>query len=418
VIEVDSSHGPVLATRRVRELAQRFGTPLYIYDAERIRANAQQMRAVFPGTLHYFEFANRNHTLLQKIRELGFGISIARPAGVRRALQIGFTADQIQCSGFGFSDEDLCFFQAHGVSVNISNIGELDRMIKLFPQAKIGIRIDLGNDPWEKRGIPISDLLTFLEHRTPSIVGLHTYLGTNVLAPDQHSAVLQGLLAVLKQLPRTTRAGINYINLGGGFGYDYLNRRSFDWYAYAEGIRPLVYEVERTLGRPCDLKLEVGRALVANCGYLLVQVLDAFTKSGRRFIVVDSNASHFGRPARYGFHKSFYPFLEDGVHRSAWLPVNGEAAVMEGDIEVAVVGNSHYSKDWFGFIALPTFDAECLRGSYIVILDVGAYGEAMSDQWADEPRPAAVLVDGATDMVVCRREHPSELFDPVREREE
>jgi diaminopimelate decarboxylase len=416
LIETDQTHRMTLDGPRLVKLAQQYGTPQYIYDADRLAANAACMQAAVPATFHYFEFANRNHAILQKIRQQGFGITISRPAGVERALQLGFMPEQIQCSGFGFDDENLRFFLAHGVQVNLASLAELRRASELFPDTGFGVRLDLKSDPWEKRGISSEDLIDFVRERRLHIMGLHTYLGTNVLKPSEHSMALAGLLAVLQKLPAQTRSQVRYINVGGGFGYDYANRCTFDWGTYGQFIQSIIQSVQFALGQPWELKLEVGRALVVNCGYLLARVLHIYQKAGRWFVVVDSNASHFGRPARYGFHKAFYPYLEDGVHRSVWLDPDGTTATGSRWVEAAVVGNSHYSKDWFGLTQLPEAALERYTGSYLVILDVGAYGESMSDQWADEPRPAAVLVEGETCTLVTRREQPSELYNPPRER--
>ncbi|SRR5581483_8273142 len=88
----------------------------------------------------------------------------------------------------------------------------------------------------------------------------------------------------------------------------------------------------------------------------------------------------------------------------------------DGHIETAVVGNSHYSKDWFGFARLPHFEAEQLVGAYMIIYDVGAYGESMSDPWADIPRPAAVMVEGESHWLVTERETLQELAEDRRQR--
>jgi diaminopimelate decarboxylase len=241
-------------------------------------------------------------------------------------------------------------------------------------------------------------------------VGFHTYIGSNTRSVDKHAASLENFLYFLKQTPASLLDRLEYVNTGGGFGYDYIGRCPFDWESYGERVNEMAFRLREATGRNLVVKLEVGRAVVADCGYLVTRILHAFRKRHRPFLVIDSNLSHFGRPARYGFHRKFYPFMEDGFHQMALMP-NGTGPKPEPKIEVCVVGNSHYSKDWFGLIEVPHFEPEQLVGSFLVIYDVGSYSEAMADHWADIPGPASVLLGpGNMETVVRRREQIDDLL--------
>jgi diaminopimelate decarboxylase len=403
---------------RLLELGSSYGTPLYAYDLQRIDRNARRMRrALSPlrAEFHFFEFANRNHAILERVRQLGFGVTVAQPAGVSRALNCGFGVADIQCSGFGLATEDLGVLLRMGVGVNVGSISELAQVAEFFPDEPVGIRVDFTGSSTDKRGIPPDQVLSFLRSRPLLIRGLHTYIGTNILDDDCHARACRSLTSFLDELPSTEL--LEYINVGGGFGYDYSARRGFDWEAYGRAVRPIIRAAERSIRKPLKLKLEVGRALVVDCGYLLVRILHGFEKSGRRIIVVNSNLSHLGRPARYGFDRKFYPFLDDGRHEIALVAAGGgpwPGAGEEG-VRAAVVGNSHYSHDWFGYIRLPRWEPSELCGRHAVFLDAGAYCEAMSDRWADDPRPAAAAFDGERDELVTARETIGELISPVRQ---
>jgi diaminopimelate decarboxylase len=397
---------------RMLELGSRYGTPLYAYDLQQIDRNASRMRRALsplPAEFHFFEFANRNHAILERVRQLGLGVTVAQPAGVSRALNCGFGVADIQCSGFGLATKDLGVLLKTGVGVNVGSISELAQVAEFFPDEPVGIRVDFARSSTDKRGIPPDQVLSFLRSRPLRIRGLHTYIGTNILDDDCHARACRWLTSFLGELPSTEL--LEYINVGGGFGYDYSARQGFDWEAYGRAVRPIVRAAERSIRKPLKLKLEAGRALVVDCGYLLVRILHGFEKSSQRIIVVNSNLSHLGRPARYGFDREFYPFLEDGRHEIVLVPAD---AGYEG-VRAAVVGNSHYSHDWFGYIRLPRWEPRELRGRYAVFLDAGAYCEAMSDQWADDPRPAAVVFDDEHDELVTARETIGELVSPVRQ---
>jgi diaminopimelate decarboxylase len=406
--------GGASAAERLVGLAQEHGTPLYVYDLDQLSLNASTMQKALSGVraqFHFFEFANRNRAILKAVKEFGFGVTIARPAGLARCLSYGFAIEDIEWSGFGLSDQDILLAADRGVTMNVGTPSELQRVSHLCPGLPVGVRVDLGDGVWDKRGIPRSDVVNVIRSTKTMVKGLHTYLGTNISTVEHHVDALEALVALARTLPSDVMADLSYLNVGGGFGYDYVERRAFDWVKYGEGVAPIVRDLEELLGRRLPLKLEVGRALVADCGYLLARTLHSYEKGGRQFTVVDSNLSHFGRPVRYGFHRDVHPFSEDGVHELRFIR-SGETTFAEtGPAEVAVVGNSHYSKDWFGFARLSTAGAGRLRDSLLLILDVGAYGESMSDQWSDEPRPAVAVMSHTGDRLVSPREPISALVD-------
>jgi diaminopimelate decarboxylase len=401
--------------RQLVELGRGHGTPLYVYDLERLERNARRTAEAVgaAGTrIHFFEFANRNPEILGRVREIGFGLTVARPAGIVRALRAGFPPEDVELSGFGLSDDDLRAAADAGVAVNLGSISELARAAAVLPEARIGLRVDLAASTLDKRGVPVPEALEFLARRTIRVRGLHTYIGSNRLSPRAHLDALERLVELACALPAPLRRKLDYVNVGGGFGYDYANGGHFAWAEYGAAARAILDEAERRLGRRLVLKLEVGRDLVVDCGYLLTKVLHAFEKNGRLFLVVDSNLSHFGRPAWYGFCEELPPHVTDGRHR---LKLLGAPSAPAAGVQAAVVGNSHYSRDWFGFVDAPAGDPARLVGSHVVVLDAGAYGEAMSDQWADEPRPAVVVVEGNSARLVTRREDVLDLVGSPRQ---
>jgi diaminopimelate decarboxylase len=310
--------------------------------------------------------------------------------------------------------DELDYICASDVIVNAASVSELKYLLRRHPSRPFGVRLDFNDALHEKRGISPDELLRALPDKDVPLVGLHTYVGTNVADEHEHLAVMREFRSFLDCLPHSVAKGVRYLNVGGGFGYDYRRRLPFRWDHYARALVLLTSDIERVAGRTIGLKLELGRALVVDSGYLVARILHAYEKSNRRFLAIDTNLSHFGRPARYGFNSHFYPYLEDGFHNMAVISHEGNY-LSSGSIEAAVVGNSHYSKDWFGFLTLPYWEPDKLVGSLVVFLDAGAYCEAMSDHWGDEPRPASILVSGGKDRLIARRETFDELVFPGRE---
>lgn len=394
-------------------LAEVYGTPLYIYDGAKLRSNAELMLESHKNCnarFHFFEPANRNHMVLRFIQKLGFNVTVVRPAGVYRALRLGFHPDQIEFSGFGLSDSEFDYIQRQNILLNIGSLPELDRFSLLHPETAVGVRIDVKGSNKDKRGIPREELLEFVSKRRVNVSGLHTYIGTNIFDNTQHIKSARLLADTLVELAERGVDNISFINVGGGFGYDYASRKAFDWKAHGEGIAEIATSLHERLGRTLVFKLEVGRALIADSACLVLKILHAFEKWGRNFVVVDSNVSHLPRPVRYGFHKDFHPFMTQGYHHIDLVKPGVISLAEKSQIEVAVVGNSHYSKDWLGFMYLPYFEPEKLCNRYVVIRDAGAYVESMSDTWADEPRPLSIFYQDNEEQVSSERETYADLF--------
>jgi hypothetical protein len=108
------------------------------------------------------------------------------------------------------------------------------------------------------------------------------------------------------------------------------------------------------------------------------------------------------------------PYSDEGRHKLVLVEA-GTSAAAAGAVEAAVVGNSHYSRDWFGYTAVPAGDPQQLVGRGLVVLDAGAYCEAMSDRWADEPRPPVVVLDGGEARLVTERERLADLVERARD---
>lgn len=392
--------------QRAGEAAARCGTPAYVYDLDILDANIRRLESALSGVdlqLRYFEFANRNPAILERVRLKGHGIATARPTGVDRAIWAGFEPAQIELSGFGLVDAELLEAAKARVTINLASISELRRAAAIIPNVPIGVRVDISTGILDKRGIPAEELPAILRELPISVAGIHTYIGTNVGSTDTHLETIRRLLAMIDAMPPRARRELRYINAGGGFGYDYDDRKHFGWDAYGAVAKEMLDAAARRVGRSLQLKLEVGRSLVVDCGFLVVTINHAFQKQGQLFVAVDSNLSHCGRAARYGFDRNRPPFSDEGRHKLVHI---GEVPDDDSSppMVAAIVGNSHYSRDWFGYASVSTANIDGLVGERVVALDAGAYCEAMADRWADEPRPPVVVIDDGEVRVATERE--------------
>ena len=362
-------------------------TPCYIYDLSLLSSIAKRINAAYAplaAQLYFFESANRDARILNILKDQNFGLTIVQEQGIDRALNFGFGLNRIEMSGFGLSPRLMRRVHELGISVNFGSSSEISAFAKLFPGSRLGARLDLTEAPLNKRGIPASELLRLLDSSDFELSGLHTYIETNQISTSVHLDAASRLVRLIDDMPKARRDQIEYINLGGGFGYDYLNGAEFDWNGHSSGLQKLTNALAEQLGRKLTIKIEVGRAAVVSSGHYVCSIVHAFEKLGQAYVVLDGNISQFPRPVRYGTRSDLHPFMEKGRHNFTVCDNRG-VAISSGARSVAIVGNSHYSKDILGFASIDSFEPEKLLGGSAIGHDAGAYSQAMSDGWTDTP---------------------------------
>lgn len=363
-------------------------TPSYVYSSRVLDRNVNRITSSFCGLpldLRFFYSANKNEAVLRHLQGKGVGIVAVRPSAVERLLAIGFSPNEIEYSGFGSSASDMRRLTDLGVNMNLSIEPEVKLYTQMFPRNRVGIRVCLSES--DKRGIPLQDIKKVVMENELSLGGLHTYVGTNLDNQSPHVEAFNNLAQLAIDTSERIRSGPFYINVGGGFGYNYRTRNHFSWDNYYNALSPRILKLKKA--RPdvdWTLRLEVGRSLVVDAGWVVARIVHAYEKAGNHFITLDTNISHIPRPVRYGFDEDRPPYSDDGYHR---IEVSGAPT---GSIKVAVVGNSHYSRDWLGFVSLDKFIPADLVGRTVTILDTGAYTESMADTWSDEPIPNARIL--------------------------
>jgi diaminopimelate decarboxylase len=193
--------------------------------------------------------------------------------------------------------------------------------------------------------------------------GIHFYRGTGTNATQAFTVVIDQLLAIAQQLPDW-----RYLDFGGGFGYPYQGGVAFNWQEFGA---VLTEQLER-LERPIDLMIEPGRAAVAGCAMLLAKVVSVKWQGKKQIVGVDTTVANLSVPSVHGGYREV-------------------KTVRRGDLVLTdVCGNTTYSRDYLGRnCQLPALQVD----DVVAILDVGAYGYAMSSHFLHRLRPAEVLVD-------------------------
>jgi diaminopimelate decarboxylase len=389
-------------------LADRYGTPLYVYDLAWIRSRVEAFQTAFAGADHLLAYsvkANGNLTLLRELREMGCGADITSGGELFRALRAGFPGDQIVFAGVGKTRDEIADALDAGVlSFHVESRAELERIDQVATEKRViapfGVRVNpdvLVTTPHEytatghletKFGVPweeTRDLYRWAMSR-PFLnpVGIDVHIGSQITDPEPYSVALDRVLELAGELAASGIA-LQYLDIGGGYGISYDGQPALDVASLAERIVPRV----RDAG--LRLLLEPGRALVGEAGALLTRV-QYVKRGGKTFVIVDGGMSELIRPSHYGGYHAV-----ESVRSTEGRPVE----------TVDVVGPICETGD---FLALDRLMPLPEQGDILAVRTSGAYGFAMASNYNGRRRPAELLVDGSDVRVVRRRESYDDLI--------
>ncbi|MFJ7144493.1 diaminopimelate decarboxylase [Pseudomonas protegens] len=387
-------------------IAERFGTPTYVYSRAHIEAQYLAYAEALAGMPHLVCFAvkaNSNLGVLNVLARLGAGFDIVSRGELERVLAAGGQADKIVFSGVGKTRDDMRRALEVGVHCfNVESAEELERLqlvaAELGVRAPISLRVnpdvDAGTHPYistglkeNKFGIDIATAedvyIRAAQLPNLDIVGVDCHIGSQLtsLAP-----FIDALDRLLDLVDRLGECGIylRHIDLGGGLGVRYRDEEPPLAADYIKAVR------ERLDGRDLALVFEPGRFIVANAGVLLTRVEYLKHTEHKDFAIVDGAMNDLIRPALY----------------QAWMDVS---AVQPRDAEPRtydIVGPICETGD---FLAKERSLA-LAEGDLLAVHSAGAYGFVMSSNYNTRGRAAEVLVDGDQAVEVRRRETVAELF--------
>ena len=387
-------------------IAERFGTPTYVYSRAHIEAQYNAYANALSGMPHLVCFAvkaNSNLGVLNVLARLGAGFDIVSRGELERVLAAGGQADKIVFSGVGKTRDDMRRALEVGVHCfNVESTEELERLqvvaAEMGVRAPISLRVnpdvDAGTHPYistglkeNKFGIAIADAedvyIRAAQLPNLEVVGVDCHIGSQLTTLEPFIDALDRLLALIDRL---SDCGIylRHIDLGGGLGVRYRDEEPPLAGDYIKAVR------ERLDGRDLTLMFEPGRYIVANAGVLLTQVEYLKHTEHKDFAIVDAAMNDLIRPALY----------------QAWMDVT---AVRPRDSEARaydIVGPICETGD---FLAKDR-QLALAEGDLLAVHSAGAYGFVMSSNYNTRGRAAEVLVDGDQAFEVRRRETVAELF--------
>jgi diaminopimelate decarboxylase len=396
------------------ELANTYGTPLYIYDAEIIRrqiARVQRAFAGLPFRPFYAMKANSVLAILDLVRGAGFGCDAVSPGEIHIARQAGFTPDDIWFTCSNVSDDDLLAIGDERIVVNVNSMSEIDRILALDLPNPVALRIntDIGAGHHVdvvtagggvKFGIDLAEVDSariVVEDSRRKVVGLHAHIGSGIdtIAPLIESA--RRLLDLSTSFPN-----LQWLNFGGGISVPYEpGAPEFPIDDYGAELTRIADRLLRA--RDLTAILEPGRYLVAESGTLLSRVTSRRISGGRFWIGVDTGFNHLVRPSKYG---AYHHIVNATNGSSASLRQTFDAAQMTD--EVVVAGNLCESGDVFtrteaGQVITRKID-RTQPGDLLAFCDAGAYGFSMASLYNARLLPPEVMVDGGDVRLIRERQ--------------
>ncbi|EDX72852.1 Pyridoxal-dependent decarboxylase, C-terminal sheet domain protein [Coleofasciculus chthonoplastes PCC 7420] len=381
-----------------QELLNIYGSPLYVYQGDRLRDTIHYITYAVPYPRTRFQFAsvtNGNIALLQIFQQEGWGLHGNTPGDIYLGLKAGFAPDKIVYSGSNLNYPEMEQVLHWGITtLNLDSISQLDLCCQVYqsltpklPRLNLGLRLNVpeltGDSRIGVRPKEFPDALKITQSAGLQLQGIHFYRGTGTNATKAFTQVIDSLCEIGQQLPDW-----DYLDFGGGFGYPYQgNGVTFDWQGFGQAITQKL----ETIGRPIDLIIEPGRAAIAGCASLLAKVVSVKWQNGKQIVGVDTTVANLSVPSVHGGYRKIISFTDN----------QGEQYPTD------VCGNTTYSRDYLGRnCQLPALKI----GDVIAILDSGAYGYAMSSHFLHRPRPAEVLVEQGTHRLIRKREDYSVLL--------
>jgi diaminopimelate decarboxylase len=393
-----------LSPNTLIELAEQYGTPLYVYHAEKIKEQYQKLVNAFSGSDTVFFYACKaltNINILRYILSIGANVDCSSVNEVRLALHAGFPPGRILYTSNGISFSEIEEAKELGVIINIDSLSNLEKFgkkygssypvgIRLRPNIMAGgnLKISTGHDK-SKFGIPVDQLQAILEvvnKYSLRISDLHIHTGSEIVDVD---IFVKGIEVLFDMIPHFR--DLQFIDLGGGFKVPYKEGDTeTDISRLAQKVKESFSQHPNPGGKPLQVWFEPGKYLVSESGYFITKVNVLKNTSAACFVSVDSGFNHLIRPMFY-----------DAYHR-----IENISNTKGEEKKYSVVGNI-CETDTFAWDRKLN---EVREGDYLVFYNAGAYGFEMSSNFNSRYKPAEVLVLNEKSHLIRKRDQFEDLL--------
>ena len=392
----------------VKQLAEEFGTPLYIYSRATLERHWHAFDSALgkhPHLICYAVKANSNIGILNVMAKLGSGFDIVSQGELERVLAAGGDASKVVFSGVAKSRAEIMRALEVGIRCfNVESVAELHHINQIAGEmgkvAPISLRVnpdvDAHTHPYistglkeNKFGVSVDEarevykLAATLPH--VKITGMDCHIGSQLTELQPFLDATDRLIRLMEQL-KEDGITLKHLDLGGGLGVTYTDETPPHPSDYATALLNKLKDYE-----DLEIILEPGRAIAANAGILVAKVQYLKSNESRNFAITDTGMNDMIRPALY---EAYMNIIE--IDRT----LGREKAIYD------VVGPVCETSDFLG----KQRELAIAEGNYIAQRSAGAYGASMSSNYNSRPRTAEVLVDGNKAHLIRRRENLSELW--------
>ena len=394
----------VLTDKELKELANEYGTPLYVYDADKIKEQYKKLTSAFKDSDTTFFYACKaltNINILRLIKSLGANVDCSSINEVKLALHAGFPPDRILYTSNGISFAEIEEAKNLGVLINIDSLSNLEKFgkkyghsypvgIRLRPNIMAGgfLKISTGHDK-SKFGIPLEQvdkIISLVDKYNIHINDLHIHTGSDIKDVE---VFVKGVEVLFDIIPKFKE--LEVIDLGGGFKVPYRDGDTeTDINLLAKKIGDLFASHPNPGGRPLKIWFEPGKFFVSEAGYFITQVNVIKENPNTTLVGVDSGFNHLIRPMFY-----------DAYHHIKNI------SNPEGEEKTySVVGNI-CETDTFAWDRKLN---EVREGDLLAFYNAGAYGFQMASNYNSRFRPAEILVEDGKARVIRTRDSFEDLL--------
>jgi diaminopimelate decarboxylase len=394
----------MLSNTQLTELASRFGTPLYVYHAEKIKEQYEKLRTGFADIDSRFFFACKaltNINILKYVSSLGCGIDCSSINEVKLASHAGVSPDKILYTSNGIDFDEIQEAAEAGVHINIDSLSNLEKFgkkygdsypvgVRLRPNILAGgnLKISTGHEK-SKFGIPIDQidiLKSIVGENKIKIKALHIHTGSDIKDADVFVHGIKVLTEIVAHFP-----DLEVIDLGGGFKVPYEpedEETDIPW--IAGKLKKYLDSHLFNKGKTYQLWFEPGKYLVSECGYLITKVNVLKDNGAQIFAGINTGLNHLIRPMMY-----------DAYHHITNLS--------NPDAEEKVYTVTGYICETDTF-ATDRLLHEVREDDYLLIHNAGAYGFEMASNYNSRYKPAEVMVKDNEALLIRRRDEFEDLL--------
>jgi diaminopimelate decarboxylase len=391
------------------QLAEEYGTPLYVYNENLLRKRCRELKGLISYKnfkVNYSPKANGNLELIRIIRSEGLKVDAMSPGEIYVNLLAGYKPEEILYISNNVSEDEFRYAIDAGVKVSVDSVSQLELFGRINPGGRVAFRLNPGvgaghhekvvtGGQKTKFGIEISsipEVKRISAQYNLKIIGINQHIGSLFMEGDVYLQGAGSILSVARQF-----GDLEFIDLGGGFGIPYMkqaDQERLDLNPLGRKLSDAIHTWVMDYGKEIEFKIEPGRYIVAESGILLGQVNAVKRNYKTKYIGTDLGFNVLVRPVMYDSHHDIE------IYRNSSVPSLKQETV-------SIVGNICETGD---IIAKDRKLPEIFENDILGVLDSGAYGYSMSSNYNNRLRPAEVLIgENGNSRIIRKRDTLDDL---------